>query len=761
MFHFFKKYYQKLNTFSKIFLLFIIIMLLLIIPTFIVSNYANNIIINKQIEVNKNYSTSVTKYTDNIFLSIVNSCYNITGTDSYDNYIKYFKQYDNDFPIYTIKLKKSIKNITTNNPYINDIIIYSKTDSGEYLISAQGTYDAETYFDKINIKKDYPYDFWRDMVKEQFSLKFLPSSASLSSNGEKKSNILTMLIKKKYSNSPNTYMVVDVDEKVLFNLIQTINITKKGYVYIYDSEKSEFLNGTDLLNIKNHDNTKQINKYITEDKTSGNIKLNEKDYLISYEKSNINNLYYIVITPKNILTTEITKFQKISFFIIFLFIIIGLAISIFFTKAIYSPLGDMINYVKGLTGYSQEAENEYNYLRESFLKMNGFQQNSVFAVMNTLIYRAINCNLDLQEAEDLIKQYNLPLNKRYYSVINIRIYSNENFSDNEVDMSKELFQNSGQFKELFIYFGEVIQISSHIYVLFVNIDNGEELKNTLEQLERGICDYININNKLDIFIGISDMFEDITQSHNFYQQAYNILDMRNINSNKLVYDKDDRGSDVVNLYSKKEEMCLNNYLLNFNEKDTMVLLENIFKYCRSKNIAFIRYRETVNELIQIAFNVLSQKQVDLKTIFIDERELLLNINLIYKSDALEEACRDIYSRILNYLSSKENNYSTIKLILDYIDNNINTAYLNDVASKFNMNSNYLSQYFKKHTGDTFTNYININKIKAAKENLLNTNKTVEQISQELGFNSSSTFIRMFKQIEGLTPNSYREKQLCE
>lgn len=208
-------------------------------------------------------------------------------------------------------------------------------------------------------------------------------------------------------------------------------------------------------------------------------------------------------------------------------------------------------------------------------------------------------------------------------------------------------------------------------------------------------------------------------------------------------------------------MCLNNYLLNFNEKDTIVLLDNIFKYCRNKNMAFIRYREAVNKLIQIAFKVLSQTQVELKTIFSDERELLLSVNMIYKPDALEEACKYIYIQIINYLSSKETNYSTIELILEYLDKNISTAHLNDVASKFNMNPNYLSQYFKKHTGDTFTNYINTNKIKVAKENLLNTNKTVEHIAQELGFSSSSTFIRMFKQIEGLTPNAYREKQLSE
>lgn len=745
------EYYKKLSSFNKIFLFFIITMLLLIIPTVIVSKYASNIIINKQIEANDNYVSYISKDTDNIFISSRNSCYSIMGNEYYENYIKYFKKYNKDFSLYSLKLINNIRNVTNNNPYLEDVFVYSydvNTNEG-YIISADGTHESQKYFDKIYVKDNSSSSLWSDLLKEQFSIKLLQSTSVDNKNGQAKSNVITMLVKRHYSTTPNTYMIVNINENVLFNNMKHSNITKNANVYILNKESGEFLNSNDDLDIKGFDNNKSIVKAIEEGKNNINIKLNNKNYIMSYQASDINNMYYVVITPKDIITADIRRVAYTSYFVIFSFSIIGIILSLFFTKKIYSPLGDTIKYIKGFTEEGEIEEsynNEYEYLRESFIKMRELQYNSTFNAMHILIYRAINNNISLQEVKELIKQYKLPLNKRYYAIMNIRISLLEAHKNVDIPRVKELFEP----------FGEFMELSPSRYICFMNIDSQEELNSNLHQLESNINDFVKAKPELSIYMSISDIFEDIMLIHNFYQESYNVLDMRSINITKRIYSKEDIGSDELHAYSKTELGYLSKYLSNVNEKDSLALLHKILNYCKDKNMTFIRFRQVIDELLFIALDVIEQKQIDPRNIFNDLKESLRKINVMQNPKDIEEKCIDIYNEILDYLKSKQKCSSILDEIFEYIDENTCVISLNDVADRFNMNTNYFSQYFKKHTGETFTSYVNNKKMIIAKEKLLNTDKTIEVISQELGFSNSSAFIRMFKQIEGVTPNVFRE-----
>lgn len=745
------EYYKKLSSFNKIFLFFIITMLLLIIPTVIVSKYASNIIINRQIEANDNYVSYISKDTDNIFISARNSCYSIMGNEYYENYIKYFKKYNRDFSIYSLKLINNIRNITNNNPYIEDVFVYSyDVEANEgYIISGDGTHESQKYFDEIYVKDNYSSSLWNELLKEQFSVKLLQSTSLANKNGQAKNNVITMLIKKHYSRTPNTYMIVNINEKVLFNNMKDSNITKNANVYILNKESGEFLNSNDDLDIKGFDNNKSIVKAIEEGKNNINIKLNNKNYIMSYQQSDINNMYYVVITPKDIITADIRRVAYTSYFVMFSFSVIGIILSLFFTKKIYSPLGDTVNYIKGFTGEgeSEESYNEYEYLRESFIKMRELQYNSTFNAMHILIYRAINNNISLQEAKELIKQYKLPLNKRYYAIMNIRISLLEAHKDINIPGVKELFEP----------FGEFMELSPSRYISFMNIDSQEELNGNLDELERNINDFVKVNPELSIYMSISDIFEDIMLIHSFYQESYNVLDMRNINITKRIYSKADIGSDELHAYSKTELGYLSKYISNVNEKDSLALLHKILKYCKDKDMTFIRFRQVIDELLFVVLDVIEQKQIDPRNIFNDLKESLRKINAMQNPKDIEEKCIDIYNQILDYLKSKQKSSSILEEIFEYIDKNTCMICLNDVADRFNMNTNYFSQYFKKHTGETFTSYVNNKKAVIAKEKLLNTDKTIEVISQELGFSNSSAFIRMFKQIEGVTPNAFREQ----
>ena len=78
-----------------------------------------------------------------------------------------------------------------------------------------------------------------------------------------------------------------------------------------------------------------------------------------------------------------------------------------------------------------------------------------------------------------------------------------------------------------------------------------------------------------------------------------------------------------------------------------------------------------------------------------------------------------------------------------------------LAELFGYNANYLSTVYKKATGESLVHYINQTRIAAAKTLLLDTTDSVSAIASRVGFSDSKYFIRIFRQLAGITPAMFR------
>ena len=82
--------------------------------------------------------------------------------------------------------------------------------------------------------------------------------------------------------------------------------------------------------------------------------------------------------------------------------------------------------------------------------------------------------------------------------------------------------------------------------------------------------------------------------------------------------------------------------------------------------------------------------------------------------------------------------------------------LADVAAVFNFSPGYLSQLFGRYGGG-FVEYITEVRVAAAKEMLEKGDKKIYEIAEELGFESSFYFSKVFKKSTGLSPREYQQK----
>lgn len=77
------------------------------------------------------------------------------------------------------------------------------------------------------------------------------------------------------------------------------------------------------------------------------------------------------------------------------------------------------------------------------------------------------------------------------------------------------------------------------------------------------------------------------------------------------------------------------------------------------------------------------------------------------------------------------------------------------ADKLCLSANYFGDLLKKETGMSALKHIQQKMLDVAKERVFNTQKSISEISYELGFPYPQHFSRWFKKMAGCTPNEYR------
>lgn len=112
-----------------------------------------------------------------------------------------------------------------------------------------------------------------------------------------------------------------------------------------------------------------------------------------------------------------------------------------------------------------------------------------------------------------------------------------------------------------------------------------------------------------------------------------------------------------------------------------------------------------------------------------------------------------------YLSELRKNIS--RGILADVEADIKKNYadnisLKDLGDRYHINSSYLGQVFKKNYGMSFKNYLTNYRIKEAARQIINTDKKINRIAEDVGYKDSDYFIRKFIEIMGCTPSKYRK-----
>ncbi|WP_339285759.1 response regulator [Paenibacillus sp. FSL R5-0486] len=108
--------------------------------------------------------------------------------------------------------------------------------------------------------------------------------------------------------------------------------------------------------------------------------------------------------------------------------------------------------------------------------------------------------------------------------------------------------------------------------------------------------------------------------------------------------------------------------------------------------------------------------------------------------------------------TQEQQDHVVTRVIQYIEMNYSsTCTLQAVAAHVHVTPNYLSHLFKKETGQGFSQYVSKRRIDKAKLLLHSTRQSMADIAELTGFDNSSYFTTVFKQMTGVSPREYRKQ----
>ncbi|MDR2096625.1 MAG: helix-turn-helix transcriptional regulator [Treponema sp.] len=125
-------------------------------------------------------------------------------------------------------------------------------------------------------------------------------------------------------------------------------------------------------------------------------------------------------------------------------------------------------------------------------------------------------------------------------------------------------------------------------------------------------------------------------------------------------------------------------------------------------------------------------------------------------DYIEKALKEICRANRSFLEEKHSRQLGEK-VKAYIDENFRNPDLNIsiTALHFDLTPAYLSGIFQQDTGLNLLEYINTRRIEESKK-LLEQGRSINKTAELSGFRGSSTFIRIFRKITGITPGQYKD-----
>lgn len=263
-----------------------------------------------------------------------------------------------------------------------------------------------------------------------------------------------------------------------------------------------------------------------------------------------------------------------------------------------------------------------------------------------------------------------------------------------------------------------------------------------------------------VFVGIGLPCDDITNANVSFEQAMSALDNRICSQNRQVVCYKNMFEHIDTTIFNYEAGTEIKNAIKLNDSDKFdKIIEDMIVVAIQSNVTMFQFKRDMGKVLNILESLLFSENTDLESI---AREYGLKDGDVLKSGnvkSLQRSLKELGRCVMEYLNSNGlNKYPRIiKLITQYLKEHYNKNFtVINLSQKFYLTPNYLSNIFKKHTGQNISEYVTKLRIDKARQLLEGKNDIkAYEVATIVGYSDYEYFRRVFKKYAGINPTKYK------
>lgn len=648
--------------------------------------------------------------------------------------------------------QRILKQIQSNYPFIDEVSIVERI--GEQVYTSNNTYPMSRYFLDVYSYDNYNYSYWMQ-YKAPLSEKSIISPSYTTANDTQKI-IVPIVFTRIGQIHLSNIIIVNVNLSMIISDFNSNKLSDGSLLRIVNKENNRIFDENGLAESLD----KKLRDKINLDKISVfDYSINSKKYyMISYTPiRSVLGYSYIAAVPYSDIYSNSFKFLVVTLLLcIPLFVLLWFIIK-FSSMQIYSPFKSIATTLNIDTSgdTANNIQNNIKAMLDSNKKMSDQINNTLPIMEEQYLIRVLNSSEHYYSSEDISNTVHFDYD--YFCSVIIKFNQTESFYQKYNHLQAQMLECNmaeiihacfaAQFKTYIIP-----SDSSTLYIL-LNL-KGEQYINNIHKILNDFKAMLSADKEdVKITTSVGSIYPGLAGLKKSHTEALN-----NISGttwlNRINLKSTDISIDTQTVkFTSNDETVIYNHLLVGNTDDALTVIDTIISDNTNQNLSKDGLIHIYIQILNIIFKVMRIKNIEYDTEHVGDLNLL--------NEIISHSPAEIHKIIVSLLDilKKSNNNKKIDIdnILKYIQQHYKEdIYLDYIAEQFNTSSSYLSRLIKKETSQTFIEYMNSLRTEEAKKLLKNTDKTITEIYESIGFTNRSTFIRVFKTIVGSTPSDYRK-----
>jgi two-component system response regulator YesN len=747
--------------------------ILFLIPVIIASTFTYVFVV-KLIEQEAENSNNITirnfsTQTDTAFSSLQANMINLLGTSNLKSAMKLFDEpvKDPDYYEITHYLMDQLNTLDTGDIISNayfyfakyDLVIGFNTETSKenffqyfYPISDQ---EKQEYLNNFSGKKmmhfTKPYTLHQKIL---FTNDIVSSSSSISAVMSYPFN----------SDHPDVYLIVNMK---LGELSKHIRIQEK------------WVAGTAIVDVTGNVITRAGESIVNPQKlldaarshSEGALYSDDQLQALSYVKSRFNDAwYYVSLIDLETLLKPAHRIRMFNLVFLGFFLVLGGLVSYYLSKRLYKPI---LEIKSGLTSHLrksvvpvQQKGNDYDFIKQ-FSKllisenkelselvsgMSPIVQEDFIAKMLSGEYRD-NLSIELYAREiDFVYERNvartvLCIEIQYYSWVLEQI-SETSKTFMMVELKERILKSASGTVWLCQTKPDMLAcVVQHSLFLHMGPKEVSEVVSLILQ---------QFNPYFKAAIGIGKKVHDIGELYLSYDSALAMLQHKSLHSRVEILSEENAWEDRTQLDSFLSSDEVNRIFNIYKSRNYAKLLKSVFDLLDMavvKNASAYQVKGLCSDVLNTWIRAVETERKDLNIPFY--YSLFEKLNRCATWDEIKQCFEHIHT-IMFPLVEPSDRSAQFAEILDYIHQHYGEELsVEKFAQQLNMSVSHFSRTFKETVGEKYVEYITKHRLMMSKRYLLETDMTIDVISEKVGYLGRTSFIRTFCKYEGITPGKYR------